>query len=88
LCGVRPDGITSFSMIQAASDAGNAPGLVFFSVRSSLPRRRRREHLLEPHHDLRVMPSGGPIIPGLGGETRDQRVNEALFYGSRDLGVG
>src|SRR6202165_898957 len=30
LCGVRPDGIPSFSMIQAASDAGNAAGLVFF----------------------------------------------------------
>src|SRR5205823_2434627 len=30
LCGVRPDGITSFSMIQAASDAGNAETLVFF----------------------------------------------------------
>jgi bifunctional non-homologous end joining protein LigD len=30
LCGVFPDGITSFSMIQAASDAGNAPGLVYF----------------------------------------------------------
>src|SRR6516165_1961786 len=30
LCGVRPDGITSFSMIQLASDAGNAVGLVFF----------------------------------------------------------
>ena len=30
LCGVFPDGITSFSMIQAASDAGNAAGLVFF----------------------------------------------------------
>jgi ATP-dependent DNA ligase len=30
LCGVRPDGITSFSMIQAASEAGNAAGLVFF----------------------------------------------------------
>jgi bifunctional non-homologous end joining protein LigD len=25
-----PDGITSFGMIQAASDAGNAAGLVFF----------------------------------------------------------
>jgi ATP-dependent DNA ligase len=24
LCGVRPDGITSFSMIQSASDSGNA----------------------------------------------------------------
>src|SRR5437762_6014456 len=30
LCGVSPDGITSFSMIQTASDAGNAAGLVFF----------------------------------------------------------
>jgi DNA ligase D-like protein (predicted ligase) len=30
LCGVRPDGITSFSMIQAASDSGNAAGLLFF----------------------------------------------------------
>ena len=30
LCGVFPDGITSFSMIQAASDSGSAAGLVFF----------------------------------------------------------
>src|ERR1700730_17608741 len=30
LCGVRPDSITSFSMIQAASDRGNAAALVFF----------------------------------------------------------
>jgi bifunctional non-homologous end joining protein LigD len=30
LCGVGPDGITSFSMIQLASDAGNGAGLVFF----------------------------------------------------------
>ena len=30
LCGVGPDGITSFSMIQAASDSGNAAALVFF----------------------------------------------------------
>jgi bifunctional non-homologous end joining protein LigD len=30
LCGVRPDGTTSFSMIQAASDRGNAAALVFF----------------------------------------------------------
>jgi bifunctional non-homologous end joining protein LigD len=32
LCGVRPDGTSSFSMIQMASDAGNAAGLVFFHV--------------------------------------------------------
>ena len=30
LCGVGPDGTTSFSMIQNASDTGNAAGLVFF----------------------------------------------------------
>ena len=29
LCGVRPDGTTSFKMIQAASDSGNADALVF-----------------------------------------------------------
>ena len=30
LAGVRPDGVTSFSLIQTASDAGNAGVLVFF----------------------------------------------------------
>ena len=30
LCGVRPDGTTSFSIIQAASNTGNAAALVFF----------------------------------------------------------
>jgi DNA ligase D-like protein (predicted ligase) len=30
LCGVGPDGITSFSMIQLASEKGNAAALVFF----------------------------------------------------------
>jgi bifunctional non-homologous end joining protein LigD len=30
LSGVRADGVTSFSMIQAASDSGNAAALVFF----------------------------------------------------------
>ena len=30
LCGVGPDGITSFSMIQLASESGNAAALVFF----------------------------------------------------------
>jgi hypothetical protein len=30
LCGVRPDGTTSFSMMQAASDAGNSAALAFF----------------------------------------------------------
>jgi DNA ligase D-like protein (predicted ligase) len=30
LCGVRPDGTTSFGMIQAVSDSGNAHTLVYF----------------------------------------------------------
>ncbi|MBV9202244.1 MAG: hypothetical protein JOY83_21445 [Alphaproteobacteria bacterium] len=30
LCGVRPDGTTSFSIMQAASDAGNAGALIYF----------------------------------------------------------
>jgi ATP-dependent DNA ligase len=30
LCGTFPNGVTSFSMLQAASDAGNAAGLVYF----------------------------------------------------------
>jgi bifunctional non-homologous end joining protein LigD len=30
LCGVRPDGTTSFSLIQNASDTGNSTALVFF----------------------------------------------------------
>ena len=35
LCGVFPDGITSFGMIQAASDAGNAAGLVLLTATTS-----------------------------------------------------
>jgi ATP-dependent DNA ligase len=30
LCGVSPDGITSFSIVQLASDSGNAAAPVFF----------------------------------------------------------
>jgi bifunctional non-homologous end joining protein LigD len=30
LCGLGPDGITSFSTVQLASDSGNAAALVFF----------------------------------------------------------
>jgi len=36
LCGVFPNGITSFRMIQTASNAGNAAGLVFFSSTCSI----------------------------------------------------
>jgi ATP-dependent DNA ligase len=60
LCGVRPDGITSFSMIQLASDAGNGAGLVFFlfdllyldgedlSARPLIERKDRLARLLAP----------------------------------------
>jgi DNA ligase D-like protein (predicted ligase) len=53
LCGVRPDGTTSFSLIQNASDAGNG-ALVFFlfdllhldgEALGALPLRERKEHL-------------------------------------------
>jgi bifunctional non-homologous end joining protein LigD len=40
LCAVGLDGITSFNIVQLASDSGNAAALVFF-VRSSPSRRRR-----------------------------------------------
>ena len=54
LCGVRPDGKTSFSLIQAASDTGNAAALVFFifdllyldgDAISSAPLLERKERL-------------------------------------------
>jgi DNA ligase D-like protein (predicted ligase) len=54
LCGVRPDGRTSFSMIQTASDSGNAAALVFFlfdllhldgETISAAPLRVRKERL-------------------------------------------
>ena len=60
LCGVRADGITSFSMIQMASDAANAAGLVFFlfdllrldgedlSARPLIERKERLARLLAP----------------------------------------
>jgi ATP-dependent DNA ligase len=41
LCGVFPDGITSFGMIQAASDAGNAAGAGVLRLRPAPSRRRR-----------------------------------------------
>ena len=54
LCGITPDGKTSFSLIQAASDSGNANTLVFFlfdllyldgEVISAAPLRERKERL-------------------------------------------
>jgi ATP-dependent DNA ligase len=58
LCGVRPDGNTSFSMIQAVSDSGGAHALVFFlfdllhldgemiSAAALRERKERLRHLL------------------------------------------
>jgi ATP-dependent DNA ligase len=54
LCGIRSDGKTSFSMIQTASDTGNADALVFFlfdllyldgEVISAAPLLERKERL-------------------------------------------
>jgi ATP dependent DNA ligase domain len=54
LCGIRPDGKTSFSLIQTASDTGNAGALVFFlfdllyldgEAISAAPLRERKERL-------------------------------------------
>jgi DNA ligase D-like protein (predicted ligase) len=56
LCGVRPDGTTSFSLIQNASDAGNSGALVFFlfdllhldgEAVASMPVTERKERLRE-----------------------------------------
>ena len=54
LCGIAADGTTSFSLIQTASDPGNAAALVFFlfdllyldgAVTSAAPLRERKERL-------------------------------------------
>src|SRR5260370_11336300 len=54
LCGIRPDGKTSFSLIQAATDACNADALVFFlfdllyldgEAINAAPLRERKERL-------------------------------------------
>jgi ATP-dependent DNA ligase len=54
LCGVRPDGTTSFSLIQNASDTGNSGALVFFlfdllhldgEAIASMPVTERKERL-------------------------------------------
>src|SRR5205814_3859848 len=61
LCGVRPDGTTSFSLIQNASDNGNSDALVFFLFDllhldgediSSSPLRQRKERLRDLLSDV------------------------------------
>jgi ATP-dependent DNA ligase len=46
-CGVYPDGITSFSMVQTASDAGNADG-VYEGLREDKPATEVRRPLPRP----------------------------------------
>jgi len=44
--------------------------------------------LLEPEHDMRVMPLGRPAVERLGGgQTGDQCLDQILLNRSRDLGV-
>src|SRR5204862_7511565 len=62
LCGVRPDGTTSFSLIQNASDSGHSEALVFFlfdllhldgeavGVRPVTDRKERLQALLSGTH--------------------------------------
>jgi DNA ligase D-like protein (predicted ligase) len=66
LCGVRSDGKTSFSMIQAASDSGNAETLIFFlfdllyldgEMISAAPLVQRKERLRELLSD-----NGPPLL--------------------------
>jgi ATP-dependent DNA ligase len=56
LCGVRPDGTTSFSMIQLASDSGNAAALVFFlfDLRTSTVKTFAHGHFWSARHALRI----------------------------------
>jgi bifunctional non-homologous end joining protein LigD len=53
LCGIRPDGTTSFSLIQNASDTGNGDALVFFlfdllhldgEALGAMPLQERKKH--------------------------------------------
>jgi ATP-dependent DNA ligase len=61
LCAVRPDGTTSFSLIQNASDSGNSDALVFFlfdllhldgEAIHALPLRDRKERLRDLLSDV------------------------------------
>jgi len=75
LCGVGPDGITSFSMIQAASDSGNAAALVFFLFdllhldgedlypRPLIERKARLAELLANAHSPTTLPTEGSSMP-------------------------
>ena len=62
LCGVRADGITSFSMIQNASDGGNQAALVFFLFDILYLRGRSLIDLplLERKGQLEALLSGAP----------------------------
>src|SRR5690348_5984820 len=76
LCGIFSDGITSFSMIQAASDAGNAAGLVYFifdllhldgddvAARPLIERKARLAALLSDAAEQRAAQSYRAIMRG------------------------
>jgi bifunctional non-homologous end joining protein LigD len=73
LCGVRPDGTTSFSLIQNASDSSNTAALVFFAFdllyldavavreRPCLERKERLAALLQGAE--RTLQYSDPSIP-------------------------
>jgi hypothetical protein len=90
LCGVFPDGITSFGMIQAASGAGNAAGLVFFifdllhldgddiSARPLIERKARLAGLLAD--------AGSPCLAG-NGEDKFGHLPAAVMLRLENVGV-
>jgi ATP-dependent DNA ligase len=66
LCGIRPDGTTSFSLVQNASDTGNGDALVFFlfdilhldgETIGPRPLTERKERLRELLSDAKHPPS-------------------------------
>jgi ATP-dependent DNA ligase len=72
---VRPDGITSFSMIQMASDAGNAAGLVFFLF--DLLHLDGEDLGTRPLTDRKVLLAG--LL---------ERANSSLHYSDHQTGLG
>jgi ATP-dependent DNA ligase len=75
LCGVRPDGITSFSVIQMASDAGNAAGLVFFLF--DLLHLDGEDLGMRPLTDRKVLLAG--LL---------ERASSSLHYSDHQIGLG
>ena len=95
LCGVRPDGTTSFSLIQNASDSGNSDALVFFlfdllhldgEAIHALPLRDRKERLRDL---LSGAGSPWPAPSERCSSTRSGRVERArLGFGAKSCAAG